>query len=156
MSQNTRAGGLQLLGVDGVVWRTQDTATFSKSSNQHGETAYPQVRMVCQMELSSHLITASAFDSFATNEMHLAARLAAETADDSITLFDKVFYSLGLLHHWQDAGNNRHWRFVVSFRVGLKCVLPEFGAVVRLNGEFVHIVQLGANHLTGTQLHGKE
>ena len=35
-------------------------------------------------------------------------------------------------------------------------MLPEVGAVVGLNGEFVQIVQLGANHLQGTQLHGKE
>jgi len=112
-AKHPRWHGLPLLGVDGVVWRTQDTpqnaAAFSKSSNQHGKATYPQVRMVCQMELSSHLITASTFDSFATNEMHLAPRLAAETADDSITLFDKGFYSLGLLNHWQNAGKNRHW-----------------------------------------------
>ena len=30
------------------------------------------------------------------------------------------------------------------------------GVVVRLNREFVHTAQLGANHLKRTQLHGKE
>lgn len=50
----------------------------------------------------------------------------------------------------------RQWRFFASIRVGFKSLLPEIGAVVGLNGEFVHIVQLGANHLQGTQLHGKE
>ena len=30
------------------------------------------------------------------------------------------------------------------------------GVVVGLNGEFVHTAQLGANHLKGAQLHGKE
>lgn len=105
--------GLKLLGVDGVVWRTPDTpeneAAFGKSRTQHGDTAYPQVQMVCQMELSSHLLVASEFDRYGRNEMHLAARLTKGTPDNSITLFDKGFYSLGLLHHWQNSGENRHW-----------------------------------------------
>ncbi|HEJ8010244.1 TPA: IS4 family transposase, partial [Serratia marcescens] len=105
--------GLNLFAVDGVVWRTADTpennAAFSRTRNQNGEANYPQVRMVCLMELSSHLINAGAFDSEQVNEMVLAAQLAEKTPDNSITLFDKGFYSLGLLHHWQQAGKERHW-----------------------------------------------
>lgn len=105
--------GLNLFAVDGIVWRTQDTpenrTAFSKSWNQHGEGGYPQVRMVCLMELSSHLINASVFDSENISEMRLAADLADKTPDNSITLFDKGFYSLGLLHHWMMTGENRHW-----------------------------------------------
>lgn len=105
--------GLNLFAVDGVVWRTPDTpennAAFSRTRNQNGEASYPQVRMVCLMELSSHLINASTFDSEHINEMVLAARLAEKTPDNSITLFDKGFYSLGLLHHWQRGGEERHW-----------------------------------------------
>src|SRR5690606_40667851 len=51
--------GLTLLGVDGVVWRTPDTDenrnAFTYWKNQHDECGYPQVRMVCQMELTSHM-----------------------------------------------------------------------------------------------------
>lgn len=105
--------GLNLFAVDGIIWRTPDTpenrAAFSKSRNQNGESGYPQVRMVCLMELSSHLINASAFDSENVSEMRLAAQLTEKTPDNSITLFDKGFYSLGLLHHWQTAGEKRHW-----------------------------------------------
>lgn len=105
--------GLNLYAVDGVVWRAMDTpennSAFSRHSNQHGETGYPQVRMVCLMELSSHLINASVFDSTDVNEMRLAAQLMNKTPDNSITLFDKGYYSLGLLHHWQSTGENRHW-----------------------------------------------
>ncbi|MEH8165525.1 IS4 family transposase, partial [Aeromonas allosaccharophila] len=43
--------GLQLLAVDGVMWRTPDTqdnaTAFAKPGTQHGETSYPQVRMLC-------------------------------------------------------------------------------------------------------------
>ena len=106
--------GLTLLGVDGVVWRTEDTPqnaqAFAKPINSNGtDNQYPQVRMVCQMELSSHLITGSAFDSYAVNEMVLAEKLIETTPDNSLTLFDRGFYSLGLLHQWGNTGVERHW-----------------------------------------------
>lgn len=105
--------GLKILGVDGVVWRTPDTKeneeAFGKLHNDKRESAYPQIRMVCQMELTSHLLTASAFDKVATNEMRLAADLIPSTPDNSLTLFDKGFYSLGLLNQWKNTGIERHW-----------------------------------------------
>ncbi|MDG4868782.1 IS4 family transposase, partial [Guyparkeria sp. 1SP6A2] len=105
--------GLRLLGVDGVVWRTPDTpdnqAAFTRTRNAYREASYPQVRMVCQMELTSHLITGAAFDSISTGEVALTTDLIASTPDHSLTLFDRGFYSLGLLHAWQQTGEQRHW-----------------------------------------------
>ena len=105
--------GLKLLGVDGVVWRTQDTpenqTAFTYWKNQHGEGGYPQVRMVCQMELTSHMLVASAFDDAKVNEMTLAEQLISTTPDNSLTLFARGYYSLGLLHRWQSVGKDRHW-----------------------------------------------
>ena len=104
---------LKLLGVYGIVWRTPDTKdneiAFGKLHNDKRESAYPQIRMVCQMELSSHLLTASSFDKVATNEMNLAADLIPSTPDNSLTIFDKGFYSLGLLNQWNTTGKERHW-----------------------------------------------
>lgn len=90
--------GLTLLGVDGVVWRTEDTLENADAFSRQKDSLYPQVRMVCQMELSTHLMTGSAFDSYAVNEMKLAEQLIETTPDNSVTLFDKGFYSLGLLN----------------------------------------------------------
>ncbi len=95
------------------MWRTPDTpdntAAFAKPGTQHGETAYPQVRMLCQMELTCHLLVQAVMESCAINEMALAEQLIARTPDHSLTLFDKGFYSLGLLHAWQTTGSERHW-----------------------------------------------
>lgn len=48
--------GLRWLGVDGVVWRTPDSdenaQAFARTRHQDGAAQYPQVRMVCQMELT--------------------------------------------------------------------------------------------------------
>lgn len=74
--------GLRLLGVDGVVWRTPDTpdnqSAFTRTRNAYREASYPQVRMVCQMELTSQLITGAAFDSISTGEVALMTDLIAD------------------------------------------------------------------------------
>lgn len=105
--------GLNLYGVDGVVWRTpeskENSVAFARTANKASEAGYPQVRMVCLMELSSHLIIDSAFDSVEVNEMNLASQLVPRAPDNSLTLFDKGFYSLGLLHDWHSKGVNTHW-----------------------------------------------
>ena len=112
-AQHPQWCGLNLYGVDGVVWRTPDTPSndkaFARTSNQRSNAAYPQVRMVCLMELSSHLLVDSTFDSVAENEMTLASHLIPNVPDNSLTLFDRGFYSLGLLHQWQTTGTKRHW-----------------------------------------------
>ncbi|KLU98384.1 IS4 family transposase [Photobacterium aphoticum] len=122
-SQLPTWNGLTLLGVDGVLWRTEDSKdnaqAFAKPTQRDGkETQYPQVRMVCQMELSSHLITGSAFDCYTVNEMKLAEKLVENTPDNSLTLFDKGFYSLGLLQKWNVTGINRHW--LIPMKKGLQ------------------------------------
>lgn len=105
--------GLTLNAVDGVVWRKPDTpenaAAFAKAENQHGEKGFPQVRMVCLMELSSHLLRASVMGRYDVNEMRLAAGLTEQVPDNSVTLFDRGFWSAGLLDNWHRAGENRHW-----------------------------------------------
>lgn len=106
-------GGLNLLAVDGVVWRVADTAenhrVFGTQSNQHRENTYPQVRMVCHMEVTSHQLINSAFSNYRTSEMKLAEQLIEDTPDNSLTMFDRGYYSLGLLNRWHQAGEQRHW-----------------------------------------------
>ncbi|MCH4998767.1 IS4 family transposase, partial [Pectobacterium carotovorum] len=106
--------GLTLMAIDGTLWRTPDTpendAAFGRTANAHSRSEWPQVRMVCQMEVTSHLLTGTAFGSVSTtNEIDLAAQLAEQTPEHTLTLMDKGFYALGLLHHWQSSGVEKHW-----------------------------------------------
>jgi len=71
--------GLSILAVDGTVWRTPDTLEnserFGRTANQRRESDYSQIRMVNQMEVSSHLVTATEFGSVAeVSEVDLAAK----------------------------------------------------------------------------------
>lgn len=92
--------GLNLYGLDGVVWRTpeshENAQAFFRTANQHGEAAYPQVRIVCLMELTSHLLVDSTFDRASVCEVTLASHLSSHVPDQSLTLFDCGFYSLGV------------------------------------------------------------
>lgn len=105
--------GLTLLAMDGVVWRTPETpdndAAFPRQTHAGQPVPYPQVKMVCQMELTSHLLTAAAFGTMKDSEYTLAEQLIAQTADNSLTLLDKGYYSLGLLNAWSQAGERWHW-----------------------------------------------
>ncbi len=65
--------------------------------------------MVCQMELTSHLLTAAAFGTMKNSENELAEQLIEQTGDNTRTLMDKGYYSLGLLNGWSLAGEHRHW-----------------------------------------------
>ncbi|MDF2155948.1 IS4 family transposase, partial [Vibrio sp. CAU 1672] len=71
--------GLTLHAVDGVAWRTPDTPDndqiFGRTGNKTTVSDYPQVRMVCHMELTSHLLTSAAFDSVSSSEVDLTTQL---------------------------------------------------------------------------------
>jgi hypothetical protein len=109
--------GLNLLAVDGVVWRATDTLEnhneFKAQRNNSAENIYPKIRMVCLMELTSHQLVDSAFSDYRTNEMRLAEELIEQTPDHSLTIFDKGYYSTGLLHRWNQTGKERHWMLPV-------------------------------------------
>ncbi|RUO57310.1 IS4 family transposase [Pseudidiomarina insulisalsae] len=159
--------GLRLLGVDGVVWRTPDSTenaqAFKKSSNQHGEQ-HPQVRMVCQMELTSHLLVSSRFESSSTNEMVLAEQLIETTPDHSLTLFDRGFYSLGLLHKWQQAGTERHWliplkkgtQYKVLRKVGRNQKLVELTTTPQSRKKYPELPETLQARLLSQVIDGKE
>lgn len=65
--------------------------------------------MVCQMELTSHLLTTAAFGTMKNSENELAEQLIEQTGDNTLTLMDKGYYSPGLLNAWSLAGEHRHW-----------------------------------------------
>lgn len=94
------------MAVDGTLWRTPDTpenyAAFARTANVNKRSEWPQLRMVSQMEVASHLLSAVAIDSVSdAGEAELAAQLIARTPDHSLTIMDKGFYALSLLYRWQ-------------------------------------------------------
>ena len=122
--------GLTLHAVDGVVWRTPDTKSndehFSRTGNKTTISEYPQVRMVCHMEFTSHLLNGASFDSVSKSEVDLTLPLIEHSPSNSLTIFDRGFYALGLLHKWQTSGEEKHW--LIPLRKGAQyTVLSKVG-----------------------------
>ena len=133
--------GLTLLAIDGVLWRTPDTpendAAFPRQTHAGNPALYPQVKMVCQMELTSHLLTAAAFGTMKNSENELAEQLIEQTGDNTLTLMDKGYYSLGLLNAWSLAGEHRHW--MIPLRKGAQY------EEIRKLGKGDHLVKLNTS-----------
>lgn len=130
--------GLTLLAIDGVFWRTPDTpendAAFPRQTHAGNPALYPQVKMVCQMELTSHLLTTAAFGTMKNSENELAEQLIEQTGDNTLTLMDKGYYSPGLLNAWSLAGEHRHW--MIPLRKGAQY------EEIRKLGKGDHLVKL--------------
>ncbi|WP_340678765.1 transposase [Paraglaciecola sp.] len=121
------------------MFRTQDNSenrtAFGSETNNHGESSYPQIRMCCLMKLSSHLIINSEFDARHVGEMTLAQRLINSVPDNSLTQFDRGYYSVGLLYEWQNSGQHTYWMLPARKYLQFEVIrqLSEHDAIVALS-----------------------
>jgi hypothetical protein len=103
--------GLNLLAVDGTIFRAQDTpknrAEFGFISKKH--PVYPQLRMVSLHSTQTRMLLGAAFDSCDVGEITLAKRLFGDIPKNSLTLFDRCYFSADLMLNWQQFGLNAHW-----------------------------------------------
>lgn len=103
--------GLALLAVDGVVWSSPDTPAnrdeLGCCANQHGQGGWPQVRAVCLMDTHSHELLDAQIGAMTQGELTLADALQAP--DQSLTVFDRAYFSAAFLLRWQTQGCERHW-----------------------------------------------
>lgn len=114
--------GLRSYAVDGVVWSLPDTPAngeqFGRASNASARGAWPQLRAVCLMDTYTHLIRAAEFGDYGTAEVNLAKALMHKVPDESLTIFDRAYFSAAFLFDWQQAGRQRHW--LMRVRKGLR------------------------------------
>ena len=103
-------------------------------------------------------------ESCAVNEMVLAEQLVARTPDHSLTLFDKGFYSLGLLHAWQTTGSERHWllplkkgtQYEVVRKLGRQDVLVHLKTSPQARKKWPHLPDTVEARLLTRTIKGKE
>ena len=75
---------------------------------------------------SSHLLNGASFDSVSKSEVDLTLPLIEYSPSNSLTIFDRGFYALGLLHKWQTSGEEKHW--LIPLRKGAQyTVLSKVG-----------------------------
>ncbi|MBB1274817.1 IS4 family transposase [Psychromonas sp. SR45-3] len=103
--------GLNLLAVDGTTFRAQDTPENSEAFGfiSKSNPVYPQLRMVSLHSTHTRMLLGAAFDSCSVGEITLAKRLLTDIPEDSLTLFDRCYFSADLMLNWQQFGINAHW-----------------------------------------------
>jgi hypothetical protein len=108
---NKHSLDLHLLAVDGTTFRAQDTpenrAEFGFLTKSH--PVYPQLRMVSLHSTQTRMLLGAAFDSCDIGEITLAKRLLTDIPENSLTLFDRCYFSADLMLNWRQFGINAHW-----------------------------------------------
>jgi len=124
--------GLKLLSVDGTLFQTPDSAdnvaTFGCLNNVKGFTdAFPSVRLVALLSVHSHLLWDVAFGSCREGEIRYAEQLVGSAPAQSLTLFDRCYFSAELLLSWQQQQRDSHWLIPLKTKVR-HTVIKQFSA----------------------------
>jgi len=114
--QETLFHGLRVFACDGTTLSVVDTAEnrseFGGPTNQHGDSGYPQIRLMVMMATSSHVVVDAAFAGYSgkgTGEKTLVRGMALNRPDRSVVLFDAGLFDSAELWAHQSAGQKRHW-----------------------------------------------
>ena len=109
--QHSDFHGLRICAVDGIVWsmpHTQENLNhFGSSKGKNASAPYPQVRATCLVNTNTHEIIDAQLGSMDQGELTLASQLKAPA--QSITLFDRAYFSADFLINWHSQTESRHW-----------------------------------------------
>ncbi len=120
--------GLHLLAMDGTTLRLADSTAnrehFGAQNYPNDKVAsYPQTRAVTLMMIDTQLIRDARFGPYSVSEMTHAHDLLASVPNDSLTVFDRGFFSAQLLSNLINDGNNRH--FLIPAKTNTKWTIIE-------------------------------
>ena len=116
--------GLSLYGVDGSSLRVQDSdenyERYGKPGGRNGseDAGYPQVRIVCLLNLGSRLIEGASFGPHRRGEHELAEELWQHVPNDTLTILDRGFVNYAVFADLLSGAVNRH--FMVRMRQAFK------------------------------------
>lgn len=104
----------RLVAVDGTTFDAPDdaanTARFGKPSNDQGNGAFPQVRVVALAECGTHAVFAAAMAGITTGEQDLLRRLLPKIGAGMLVLADRNFLGHQLWTEVAGTGADLVWR----------------------------------------------
>ena len=114
--------GLQVLAVDGALFRTPDTPELrdhfgSGNTTSDRQTPYPVMRLVALMNARSHIMLDAQLSPYRKGEIPLAEDMVNKIPNHSVTLLDKGFWGADLLLNISKNHSDRHW--LIPARKGL-------------------------------------
>lgn len=106
--------GMHTVALDGSTLALQDTKSngdhFGRSSNQHGEAAYPMARFVALAETGTHMIFAAELGGYRESEITLTAGLLSRLQPGMLCLADRLFPGYELWKKAAATGAHLLWR----------------------------------------------
>lgn len=119
----------RLVAVDGTTFDAPDgvenARRFGKPSNDRGEGAFPQVRVVAVAECGTHAVFGAAMDGIGVGEQDLFRRLLGKLAPGMLVIADRNFLGYEL---WQAAaatGADLLWRAKSDLRLPVVAELED-------------------------------
>ena len=136
-SQGFSVGGRRVFALDGVMYKTFDSAEnrdyFGIPGSSRGETAFPQLRTVQLADVANRFIVEVEFGPCSTSEQKLTERLLPRIPVGSLLLLDRNFYAFELLCAIVSHGCD----FVVRAKTGKTAAKPELVEVLSVGDELV-------------------
>lgn len=121
--------GHHLVVLDGSTVSLQDTASndahFGRSTNQHGNAAWPMARFVALAEAGTHLIFQAELGRYKDSEIVLAEKVVAGLRKGMLCLADRLFPCLGLWEKARAAGAHLLWRAKTGLKLEPDRVLAD-------------------------------
>ncbi len=120
--------GLRLMAIDGTTQYIPDTPrnvkAFRRPKASSGQSAFPQLRIVCLMEVGTHAICDVTIRSYRTGEAPAGRRLLRSVEPGMLVLWDRGFHSFAMVQ--QTLARGAHFLGRVPKNVVLK-PLKRFG-----------------------------
>lgn len=105
--------GLRACGIDGFTVRVPDTPTnvaaFGKPPSRREEAGYPQARVVCVVDATTHMIVHATPGAYRDAEVPLLADIVPSLPDSAVYILDRNFNAYAQLWRIQNEGTDRHW-----------------------------------------------
>jgi hypothetical protein len=106
--------GWRLVSLDGTTLDVPDTRSnadyFGRASAAHGETAFPQLRLVGLMETGTHVVFAASLGPYTTSEMRLSRSVIPHLERGMLCVADRLFTNFDLFELAASTGAELLWR----------------------------------------------
>jgi len=131
--------GYRLLGIDGVVESMPDTPEnhqeFGRTGSHRGRSAWPQMRIVPLMELTTRQVVDAVFQPCSAGERSAVPRLLESSGPQDLTLLDRGFSAVWLFQLFLERGTHFVARIGSTWKPKYLERLPDGSWIVEVKGK---------------------
>jgi hypothetical protein len=122
-------GPYRLMAIDGTIEEVPASVANAqrcgRSENQHGSSAYPQIRCVYLIECGTHAIVAARIRGYHSHEHQMARNLLGNLTPEMLVTLDRGLYSYETLERIRARGAHALVRVPSYVTVRARALLPD-------------------------------